>query len=139
MPPAMSVVFRRRTPAGPSLGALRCRTTLGHSPPSDSAPSGSPLAPRALPVRHARYFSRYSARPCGSELEKSGRASTSETPSGPAARGGMGRASASASVKTVGGIVAAHSGVGSVLELANSLALALAREGWGSSLAGFGA
>tara|TARA_B100000795_G_scaffold56094_1_gene37009 strand:+ start:2155 stop:2310 length:156 start_codon:yes stop_codon:yes gene_type:complete len=51
----------------------------------------------------------------------------------------MGRASASASVKTVGGIAAAHSGVGSVLELANSLALALAREGWGSSLAGFGA
>ena len=97
------------------------------------------MAPRALPVRHARYFSRYSARPCGSELEKSGRASTSETPSGPAARGGMGRASASASAKTVGGIAAAHSGVGSVLELANSLALALAREGWGSSLAGFGA
>ena len=129
MPPAMSVVFRRRTPAGPSLGALRCRTTLGHSPPSDSAPSGSPLAPRALPVRHARYFSRYSARPCGSELEKSGRASTSETPSGPAARGGMGRASASASAKTVGGIAAAHSGVGSVPGWGSSLALALAREG----------
>ena len=138
----MSVVFRRRT-SRPSLGALRCRTTLGHSPPSDSAPRGSPLAPRVLPVRHARYFSRYSARPCGSELEKSGRAS-SET-LGPAARGGMGRASDWASVKIVGGsiaggsIAAAHSGAGNVPGLIHSLALALVREGWGSSLAGFGA
>ena len=90
-------------------------------------------------MRHATYFSRYSARPCGSELEKSGRAS-SETPSGPAARGGMGRASDWVSVKIVGGsIAAAHSGAGNVPGLIHSLALALVREGWGSSLAGLGA
>ena len=52
----------------------------------------------------------------------------------------MGRASDWASVKIVGGsIAAAHSGAGNVPGLIHSLALALVREGWGSSLAGLGA